>query len=234
MKIEIWSDLDCPFCYIGKKNLELAINQLNFKDKIEIIYKGYQLDPTLPLEALSISNEQYLVEHKGYPAQQIKQMFAHVNQAAQQVGITMNLDKCIPVNTLRAQRLIQLAQKHQLAPQMNDTLFKAYFTDGLNIGDTQVLKQLAAQVGLQEQLVNEVLESQEFLNQVNQDIQQAKDLQIQGVPFFVINQTYGISGAQPVESFLQALTQAYEESSEASQNNPSTTQGNSCSIDGCE
>ncbi|MHC5354327.1 DsbA family oxidoreductase [Myroides sp. LJL115] len=233
MKIEIWSDLDCPFCYIGKKNLELAVNQLNFKNKIEIRYKGYQLDPTLPLEALTISNEQYLTQHKGYPAQQIKQMFAHVTQAAQQVGIKMNLDKCIPVNTLRAQRLIQLAQDHQLAPQMNDTLFKAYFTDGLNIGDLQVLKQLAMQIGLEEQEVTRVLESQEYLDQVNEDINQAKELQIQGVPFFVINRTYGISGAQPVESFLQALTQAYEEFT-IGLNGSSTAQGNSCSIDGCD
>lgn len=231
MKIEIWSDINCPFCYIGKKHLDLALDQLDFKDKIQIIHKAYQLDSSLPIQASDMSNLDYLTHKKGYPAKQVKAMFDQIKQSAKQVSLDIDPGISIPVNTWNAQKLILLAQEHNLANQMQRALFDAYFTKGLNIADKEVLTQLAISVGLSKQQIQQGFDSEKLNQQINQDIQQGNDLQIKGVPFFVIDQKYGISGAQPIQSFVDVLSQGYEEFKQTSRD--FNSDGATCSIDGC-
>lgn len=230
MKIEIFSDINCPFCYIGKKHLDQALESLPFKDDLEIVYKGYQLDPNLPIQGLDMSKEQYLIEHKGYPKEQIQGMFNQIKQAGVQLGITMNLESIIPVNTLRAQKLVQLAQDKQVVSQVEDLLFKAHFTDGKNIGDIELLKQIGQQANLDAKEVQQALNSVELDNRITKDIQLAKEIGVTGVPFFILDRKYAISGAQPIQAFISGITQAYDNSKV---DNNNTDNGASCSTDGC-
>lgn len=212
MKVEIWSDVMCPFCYIGKKHFEEALAQLPFKDQIEVEWKSFQLDPSLPLEGASVSTAEYLEKRKGYPRQQIDSMLAHLKQSGAQAGIEFNQEKAIPVNTFRAHRLIHFAQQRGKGNDMEEALFHAHFTGGQNVGDVETLATLAAETGLDKKEVTDFLHTEAQTEAVNKDIEEAQQLGISGVPFFVLDRKYAVSGAQPVAAFVGALTQAFEES----------------------
>ncbi len=212
MKIEIWSDVVCPFCYIGKKHFEKTLGQLSFKDKIKTEWKSFQLDPSLPVEGLSISTTEYLIKHKGMPAQQIDGMLEYLKQKGADVGIDFRQDISIQANTFRAHRLIHFAQSNGKGNEMEEALFSAHFTEGKNVGDIEVLTELAENIGLNKTEVITFLNSEAKTEEVEKDIQEAQELGIHGVPFFVIDRKYGISGAQPIEIFIETLTKAYQES----------------------
>ena len=211
MKVEIWSDIMCPFCYVGKKNFENALEQLPFKDKIEVEWKSFQLDPTLPVEGASESTIDYLVTRKGMPKEQIEGMMNHLQQAGTAVGIEFRQDISIPVNTFRAHRLIHFAQRQGKGSEMEEALFLAHFTEGKNVGNIEVLTELATSIGLNKEAVVALLNSEEHTQEVKNDIEEAQALGISGVPFFVVDRKYGISGAQPIDTFAEAITQAYKE-----------------------
>ncbi len=211
MKVEIWSDIICPFCYIGKKHLEKALEQLSFKDKADIEWKSFQLDPSLPLEGLSISTTEYLIKHKGMPEQQIVGMLEYLKQKGAEAGINFRQDISIQANTFRAHRLIHFAQEREKGNEMEEALFAAHFSEGKNIGSIQLLTELAENIGLNKTEVIEFLNSEQKTEEVRKDIKEAQALGIHGVPFFVIDRKYGVSGAQPIEIFVEALTQAYRE-----------------------
>lgn len=226
MKIDIWSDVMCPFCYIGKKHIEAAIEQLPFKNEVEVEWKSFQLAPDLsPTEAMDIST--YLLERKGMEAAQVEGMNAQLAEMGKSLGIEFNMDAALAVNTSDAHRLIHLAHTKTLGSAMKERLFKAYFTEGKNVADATVLIQLATEVGLDAKEVEEMLISDAFVFEVASDALDAQDMKVQGVPFFVLDRKYGISGAQPVASFIDALTQTYNEGKV----NPSTD-GASCDVDG--
>lgn len=233
MKVEIWSDVMCPFCYVGKKNFENALQTLPFKDKIEVEWKSFQLDPELPAEGLAISTKEYIAKRKGMPEEQIQGMLNQLQESGKAVGITFNQDKSIPVNTLSAHRLIHFAQALGKGNEMKETLLEAHFTDGKNVGDIEVLTSLAAQIGLSATEVKTFLATDEKVEDVYSDIQEAQTLGVSGVPFFVLDRKYGISGAQPSETFIEALTQAFEESKPTFEMKGDTS-ANSCGPDGCE
>lgn len=234
MKVEIWSDIACPFCYIGKKNYEKALEKFDDASNIEIEWYSFQLDPTIPEEGNEdLSMMAYLEQRKGMPASQIKEMFGNISQMGENVGIEFNFDKAVIANTLHAHRLLQLAKTKGISNEAEEALFKAYFTDGVDIGSFQELKKIGIAIGLQESELDEVLHGDKFLYEVNQDIREASNIGVQGVPFFVFNRKYGVSGAQPVEAFLETMNKAF---SDWRKENPvlkmEGSVGGSCDVEG--
>lgn len=232
MKVEIWSDIMCPFCYVGKKNFENALAQLPFKDTIEVEWKSFQLDPTLPEKGLTESTKEYLVKRKGMPEQQIEGMLAHLQSVGNEVGIDFRQDIAIPVNTFKAHRLSHFAQAKGKGNEIEEALFKTHFTEGKNIGNDEVLLNLIEAIGLDRQEAQQLLDSETFKDEVKADIAEAGELGISGVPFFVIDRKYGISGAQPSTAFVDALTQSYQENKQSFEMKGDTD--NVCGPEGCE
>lgn len=231
MKIEIWSDVMCPFCYIGKNNFEQALEKLPFKDEVEVEWKSFQLDPTLNPEETKNTME-YFREKKGFPEAQAQQMIAQVSQMGKGAGINFNFEKALITNTFSAHKLLHLAKKYHKANEMEEALFIAHFIDGKNVGDVETLVSLAESLGIDKEEAQKALTSEEFDYEINQDILEAKNNGVSGVPFFVLNGKYAVSGAQPVELFENALQQTYNETVTPLKN--LSDNGASCDADGCE
>lgn len=210
MKVEVWSDVMCPFCYIGKRHYEAAIKQFADSNNVEIVWKSFQLNPNAP-EQYNGSVNDYLAEHKGISVEQAKMMNDRVTQMAKEAGLTYNFDKAKIANSFKAHRIIQLAKTKGLGDAIEEHLFKAYFTEGKDFGDTQTLIELGKAIGLTEAEVSEALTNDEYAYKVKQDIQEAQQIGVTGVPFFVFNRKYAISGAQPPEAFLQTLQKSFGE-----------------------
>ena len=204
MKIEIWSDIMCPFCYIGKRQLETAL-AIFPNDNFEIEWKSFQLDPTIKSEP-DTDVYTFLAERKGMSVEQSKEMHKSVAERAKSVGLDYNFDIAVISNSLNAHRIIQLAKTKNIGDRMEEIFFKAYFTDGEDLNNGLTLIKLGNQAGLEESEVREVLESDDlFLKEVQSDIKEAGEIGVQGVPFFVFDRKYAISGAQPVESFVKTI-----------------------------
>ena len=210
MKVEIWSDVMCPFCYIGKRRFESALEQFGHKEEIEIEWKSFQLAPDLETDP-EINIDQYLADKKGWSIDYARQMNAHVTQMAAEVGLTYNFDKAVVANSFNAHRFSHFAKSKGLGPEAEEQLFKAYFTEGKNIDDTDTLVNLGHEIGLAVADVKQVLENNTYADEVKQDIAKAQYLGIHGVPFFVLNNKYGVSGAQAVPVFEQTLSKAFGE-----------------------
>ena len=231
MKIEIWSDVMCPFCYIGKRKFDTALAQFEHKENIEVIWKSYQLDPSLKTQP-NINVEQMMVA-KGFDPQQAKAMNSQAAQMAKQVGLVYNLDKAVPANTFNAHRFIHFAKQYGKQNEAEEILFRSYFTDGKNIDDYPTLIALGKEIGLDGDALKTALENESFADDVQADINEAKQVGVSGVPFFVVNRKYGMSGAQDANVFLQTIQKAYDE---WRKENPETKleiiNGQSCTIDG--
>ncbi len=213
MKVEIWSDIMCPFCYIGKRNFEAALKEFDAKNEIEIEWKSFQLDPTIPKSfEKKVSTYEYLAERKGMPVERSKEMHDNIVETAKKVGLTYNFEKAVVANSFDAHKLIQLAKTKGLGDAAEESLFKAYFTDGKDMSDHSTLIQLGNEIGLNEEEITAALSSEEFDSKVNFDISEGSQLGVTGVPFFVFDRKYAISGAQPIETFLNALKQSHAES----------------------
>ncbi|MGZ5243603.1 MAG: DsbA family oxidoreductase [Bacteroidia bacterium] len=210
MKVEIWSDVMCPFCYIGKRKFEQALSKFPQKGNIEITWESYQLAPDMKTDTSKNIN-QYLAESKGWTLDYAKQMNDYVTNMAAEVGLTYNFEKAIPANSFDAHRISHLAAKYGLQDKMEETLFKAYFTDGKNTADKNTLIELGKEIGLDAEEVRKTLESKDYESQVNADIMEAQTLGVNGVPFFVFDRKYAVSGAQSPEVFLQTLEKSYQE-----------------------
>src|SRR5690554_1756119 len=232
MKIEIWSDVMCPFCYIGKRNFETALEQFSNKNGIEVEWKSFQLDPSLP-EVQDSNYTDYLMVSKGLGRPQVEGMLNNVTQIAKGVGLEYDFDRAVMVNSFKAHRVLQLAKMRGLGDAAEERLFRAFFTEGRNIADDDTLLELGKEAGLNETEIRSSLSDERYSDMVKQDIQEARAIGVTGVPFFVFNRKYAVSGAQPPQAFLQTLEKAYEEWREA---NPEikieVKKGQSCSIDG--
>ena len=211
MKVEIWSDVVCPWCYIGKRRFETALTRFEQRDQIEVLWRSFQLDPTAPRTSDESLN-QILSRKHGLTLRQANDTTNHVTELAALEGLEYHFDRAQSGNTFDAHRLIHLAAAHQLQDAMKERLMKAYFTEGLPIGNQDTLVQLATEVGLDRDEARTVLNSDTYADEVKADIEMATELGIRGVPFFVVDEKYGISGAQPAEVFLNALEQAWAES----------------------
>ena len=232
MKVEIWSDVMCPFCYIGKRRLEDALQQLPFHQDIEVEWKSYQLDPDIKNEPGKNVN-QYLAERKGVTLSYARQMNEQVTRMAAEAGLEYNLDTAVVANSFDAHRLSHLAAQHGLGNEAEELIFKAYFTEGKNIADIDTLVQLGTKIGLDAAEVKQALETNAHAQAVQQDIDEANALGVRGVPFFVLDRKYAISGAQPVDVFKQALESAYTEWKAEKEKNPLViVDGQTCSPDG--
>ena len=232
MKVEIWSDVACPFCYIGKRHFEAALEQFADRDALDITWKSFQLDPTTP-EVASESHAEYLMKRKGFAAEQVEQMMLQVTEMASHAGLDFHLDKSIIVNTRKAHLFIQFAKTKKLGDQAEERLFRAYFTEGLNIADEATLLQLGQEIGLSKSEVQASFTSEKYAYEMAQDIQESRSLGISGVPFFVFDRKYGVSGAQPVQVFLDSLNKAFGEwKSVQASVKLDVIGGNSCSVDG--
>jgi protein disulfide-isomerase len=204
MKIEIWSDIMCPFCYIGKRQLESALTEFP-NNEFEIEWKSFQLDPTItPQSSKDVFT--FLAERKGISVEESKEMHKGVTERAKSVGLDYNFDKAIISNSLEAHRIIQFAKTKNLGNEMEEIFFKAYFTEGRDLNDGPTLIELAVKSGLDQIQVLEVLKDENlFLDNVKNDISEAQQIGVQGVPFFVFDRKYAVSGAQPVEAFVNTI-----------------------------
>lgn len=234
MKVEIWSDIMCPFCYIGKRHFESALSGFADTNNIEIVWKSFQLDPSIP-ESFDKSPGvyEYLAERKGISYEQSVQMHGQVVQMAKNTGLEYNFDKAVVANSFNAHRVIQLAKTKGLGDAAEERLFLAYFTEGKNFGSPVVLAELGKEIGLTEAEINEALTNKLYAEKVRQDIQEAASIGVSGVPFFVFDRKYAISGAQPTEAFTQTLEKSFAEWRAA---NPGisleVSSGPSCTPDG--
>ena len=213
MKVEIWSDIMCPFCYIGKRNFEAALREFDAKNEIEIEWKSFQLDPTIPKSfEKKVSTYEYLAERKGMPVERSKEMHDNIVETARKVGLTYNFEKAVVANSFDAHKLIQLAKTKGLGDAAEESLFKAYFSNGQDMSDHSTLIRLGKEIGLNEEEITAALVSEEFEAKVNFDVSEGSQLGVTGVPFFVFDRKYAVSGAQPIETFLNALKQSHAES----------------------
>lgn len=211
MKIEIWSDVACPFCYIGKRRLEEALSTFEHKDNVVIEWKSYLLNPDMATDADKTLNE-YLAENKGWTKEYTEQVQGHVTAMAAEVGLEYHLDKAVPANTKQAHNLIQLAKTKGKGEEMEEVLFRAYFTEGKNLDDTTTLMEIGKGIGLTSDEIETTLNNKSYDSSIEKDIYEGIQIGVKGVPFFVFDNRYGISGAQPLEVFTRTLRQTYEES----------------------
>lgn len=204
MQVEIWSDIMCPFCYIGKRKFEAALEKFPKKNEVEIIWKSYQLDPNIK-EQPGKDIYSYLAEAKGQSLEWSKKMHENVVNMAKSVGLEYNFDKAVIANSFDAHRVIQFAKKHGLGDALEERLFKAYFTEGKNFADHETLAAIGEEVGLDRKEILSLLNSNDLADNVHSDIEEGMRLGLRGVPFFVFNRKIGVSGAQESAVFLQAL-----------------------------
>ncbi|WP_158799446.1 DsbA family protein [Pedobacter sp. L105] len=208
MKVDIWSDVRCPFCYIGKRKFEMALEQFHHKDQVEIEWHSFELDPDAETKP-EMNSYDYLAQKKGQTREWAVQMHEHITGVAAEVGLGFNFDHAIVANSFNAHRLIQLAKFNGLDNEVEEQLFIAHFTNGQNIDDHAVLMEVGVKAGLQKTAIEEMLNSFEFSNEVRADEHIAQQIGISGVPFFVFDQKLAVSGAQAPETFLGAMEQAW-------------------------
>ncbi|WP_041740018.1 DsbA family oxidoreductase [Echinicola vietnamensis] len=234
MKIEIWSDIMCPFCYIGKRRLEAALAEFPHKDDVEVVWKSFLLNPDMKTD-LDKSIAQYLAETKGWTVEQAEEAGNQVTEMAKEDGLEYHFDKVVVANGRVAHRLLQYAKTEGKGDAMKERLFKAYFTEGAHTADPDTLVKLAVEVGLDASKARESLDSKEFDLLVTQDIYESHQLGVRGVPFFVLNEKYGVSGAQPKETFAQALETSWKDYAQEKptvQDLSGDGDGAACDVDG--
>jgi predicted DsbA family dithiol-disulfide isomerase len=210
MKITIWSDFVCPFCFIGQSHLDKALESFEHADEVEIEYKSFLLMP----DAQNFPGQDYaqnFANLKGMPIQQAQAMLKNVTDMAEASGVDINYDIAKLASTTDAHRVFQYAKEQGLGNEFFKRFYTAHFSEGEVISDVDTIVRLAEEVGLDGAEVRNILGSEENADKVNQEISEARAVGVQGVPFFVINNKYAVSGAQPVEQFEYVLNQVWEE-----------------------
>ncbi|OYO18064.1 protein-disulfide isomerase [Enemella dayhoffiae] len=231
MKIDIWSDIVCPFCYLGKRELELALADFEHRDQVQISWRSFELDPTI--EPVSDNTlVQKIASKYGISEAESEQSQRQIAERAASLGLTFNWQQARFGNTFDAHRLVHLARELGLEQQAYELLLRAYFTDGVAVGDPAELQRLGEEIGLPEQRVRRLLSSDEFAAAVRADEQEARSLGISGVPFFVFADRYAVSGAQPQEVFANALAKAWQDTHPAGLIDVGPS-GEACGPDGC-
>jgi len=205
MKVEIWSDVVCPWCYIGKRRFESALAQFEHAGEVEVVWKSFELDPDAP--GRRGPTLEHLARKYGISEEQARSMHERMTAVAAELGLEYHLDETQGGNTCDAHRLLQAAKERGLGDAMKERLMLAYFTESEPVGDREVLARLGAEVGLED--AADVLASDAFGDAVRGDEREARLLGISAVPFFVVDRYYGIEGAQPPETILQALDEAW-------------------------
>jgi predicted DsbA family dithiol-disulfide isomerase len=208
IKVDIWSDVQCPWCYIGKRKFEKGVEL--FGDDVEVEYHSFELAPDTPVD-FDGSPVDYLSQRKGLAVDKVHEMLGRVTEVAQSVGLTYNYDAVHQTNTIKAHELMHFAKEHGKQAEMKERLLSAYFVEGKHVGRIEDLADLAEEVGLDRALAHQALTEGRFVADVKQDVAQAEAYGISGVPFYVIDGKYGVSGAQDPETFKNVLEQARDE-----------------------
>ncbi len=212
MRVDIWSDVVCPFCYIGKKRLEAAAQEAGIE--LEVHWHSYQLDPEAPMRQ-EVSNSERLAQKYGRSVAEVEEMQRNIAEMAKAEGIEFNWEGANSGNTFNADRIIHLAQSKGLGTDAQEAFFYSYMTQGLAIGERETLEDVAARIGLNPVEVDDLLDSDEFSDFVKFDQEVAQDqLKVTGVPFFVFDQRVALAGAQPKDVFLQVFEKALETAAE--------------------
>jgi len=222
MRVDIWSDVVCPFCYIGKKRLEAAAQEAGIE--LEVHWHSFQLDPEAPVRQ-EVSNSERLAQKYGRTVAEVEEMQRNIAEMAKAEGIEFNWEGANSGNTFNAHRLIHLAQSKGLGNEAQEAFFYSYMTQGLAIGERETLEDVAARIGLNPVEVDDLLDSEEYADFVKFDQEVAHEqLKVTGVPFFVFDQRVALAGAQPKEVFLQVFEKALDTStnSQAAQGSPET------------
>ena len=206
MQIEIWSDVVCPWCYIGKRRLERALAEFEHADQVEVTWRSFQLNPDTP-PGTAVPTRDYLTQRFGPQAEAMTTRVAEMGKAE---GLTLDFGSALTVNTLEAHRLLHLATDLGIGDAAKERLLRAHFTEGADLSDHETLTRLLAEAGAPEARVREVLAGTEYAEAVQDDIALALRLGANGVRFFVIDRKYGVSGEQPAGTFLHVLRTAYE------------------------
>ncbi|MCW2793411.1 MAG: oxidoreductase [Nocardioides sp.] len=232
MKIEIWSDVVCPWCYIGKRRLETALAGFPHADEVEVVYRSFELDPSAPHHGHELTTG-VLARKYGRSEAEMRQMQQQLVGVAAEEGLEFRLFDNVHTNTIDAHRILHLALETggpALQRELKEALLAAYFVRAEDVGDHDVLRAAATSAGLDEARVSEVLAGDEYADAVAADIAQARAYGATGVPFFVVDQRYGVSGAQPAEAFTRVLEQAWADGHPALE---VVGQGDVCGPDGC-
>ena len=208
IKVDVWSDVQCPWCYIGKRKFEAGAEQ--FGGEVEVEYHSFELSPDTPVD-FEGSTADYLSQRKGMPLEQVNGMLANVTNIAKSVGLDYDFDSVKQTNTVKAHELLHYAKAQGKQLEMKERLLKAYFEEGHHVGRIEDLAQLAVEVGFDRADVVRALTEETYLSAVKADQAQAIEYGIQGVPFFVIDGKYGVSGAQEAATFAQVLQQVRDE-----------------------
>ena len=212
MRVDIWSDVVCPFCYIGKKRLEAAAQEAGIE--LEVHWHSYQLDPEAPVRQ-EVSNSERLAQKYGRSVAEVEEMQRNIAEMAKAEGIEFNWEGANSGNTFNAHRIIHLAQSKGLGTDAQEAFFYSYMTQGLAIGERETLEDVAARIGLNPVEVDDLLDSDEFSDFVKFDQEVAQDqLKVTGVPFCVFDQRVALAGAQPKDVFLQVFEKALETAAE--------------------
>ncbi len=211
LTIEIWSDVVCPWCYVGKRRLEAALAAFDHRDDVHVRWRSFELDPSAP-QVREHSSAEHLAAKYGMSVEQAESTNAQMTALAAAEGLEYDLDRTRGGNSFEAHRLIQRALEDDLQDAMKERLMRAYFTEGEAIGDRDTLVRLAGEVGVDGEAA---LTDEKYADAVREDEDLARRIGIQGVPYFVLDRRYGVSGAQPAELLLQALNQAWEARAQA-------------------
>ncbi|HTN44592.1 MAG TPA: DsbA family oxidoreductase [Nitrospiria bacterium] len=210
IRVEIWSDVVCPFCYIGKRHLEAALKKFERRDRVRVVWKSFELDRNAERGGRT-SEYEMLSKKYGMSLEQARQSTEQVARRAAAVGLRFDFDRVVPANSFDAHRLAHLAAKHGLQDAAHERLFAAHFTEGLRIDDLETLRRIGVDLGHDPEEVKKVLEGDAYASDVRQEEKEAFSLGVRGVPFFLFNRRNVISGAQPVELFTEALRSASDD-----------------------
>ncbi|MDO4536413.1 MAG: DsbA family oxidoreductase [Clostridium perfringens] len=232
MKIEIWSDYACPYCYIGKRQLEKALENFSHMDNIDISFKSFELDPSASYETTSTTKERVAKKY-GYSSEQAQQMIDNVTAYANQVGLDFHYGTTRYTNTFDAHRISKYAETKGKGAEISEKLLHGYFIENKQMSDHKVLTDIAVEVGLDKTEVEDVLKNKKFAEDVRRDELEANTLGIHSVPCFVINEKYAISGAQPADAIKEIIEKSLKEEMMKKFIDNKDLNGMSCGVNGC-
>jgi predicted DsbA family dithiol-disulfide isomerase len=232
LRVDVWSDIACPWCYVGKRHLEAALERFPHREAVEVVWHAFELNPSAPRESDRISSyAERLARKYGSSVSDAEQRIARMTDIAAADGLSFRFDRIRPGNTFDAHRVLHMAFEHGVQDAVKERFLRAYMTEGEAIGQKDVLARLAGEAGLDVGEVRAQLATDAYADEVRQDEEQARQIGIDGVPFFVLGGKYAVSGAQPADLLLQALTQAWNE---AEAEPPAYAEGAACGPDGCD
>jgi predicted DsbA family dithiol-disulfide isomerase len=233
VKVEIWSDVVCPWCYIGKRRFEAALERFAHREDVEVVWHSFELDPSAEQTGRPGGSTERLAAKYGLTLDAVRQMQQRVTDAAAGEGLDFHLDDAVPANTVDAHRVIHLAAREGKQDEMKERLLRAHFVEGEAVGEPDSLVRLAGEVGLDAAAVRALLSTDELTDAVRADEAEARALGITGVPFFVVDRRYGVSGAQPSEQLLEVLDTAWAESHPLAMVTSGSSDADACGPDGC-